>query len=70
MNVLAGVQGIVIELLVAPGVRVAANDDLFVIESMKLEYIVKSPSAGQVSELFVAQDDAVREDTVVLRLSA
>src|SRR5689334_23262377 len=69
MTVLAGVQGIVVELLVKPGILVAEGDDLLVIESMKLEYVVKCPMDGRVAELLVSAQDAVREDTVVVRLA-
>jgi biotin carboxyl carrier protein len=70
MSVVAGVQGIVVELLVAPGAPVSEGEDLLVIESMKLEYVVKCPAAGRVSEVLVAVDDSVGEDTVVLTLAA
>jgi 3-methylcrotonyl-CoA carboxylase alpha subunit len=69
MDVLAGVQGIVVEVLVSPGSRVAAGGDMIVVESMKLEYMVKAPREGEVAEVLVALDDSVQEDTVVVRLT-
>jgi biotin carboxyl carrier protein len=70
MDVLAGVQGIVVEVLASVGDWVATDDDVLVVESMKLEYMVKAPQAGEVVEVLVGQDDSVQEDTVVVRLSS
>jgi len=62
------VAGNVWKLLVQPGERVAADQDLLIIESMKMEIPVSTPSAGVVQECLVAEGEAVGEDQPLLRL--
>jgi len=60
----------VIEILVAPGDEVAADDPLLTLESEKAAMDVPAPSAGVVSELHVGVGDKVSQGTVVLTLAA
>ena len=55
----------VIELLVAEGDRVDAEDGLITLESDKATMEVPSPSAGVIRELKVKIDDTVSEGDVV-----
>jgi pyruvate dehydrogenase E2 component (dihydrolipoamide acetyltransferase) len=55
----------VIELLVAEGDRVAAEDSLVTLESDKATMEVPSPAAGVIRELKVKLDDTVSEGDVV-----
>lgn len=55
----------VIELLVAPGDRVSAEDGLVTLESDKATMEVPSPAAGTITELKVQLDDTVSEGDVV-----
>jgi urea carboxylase len=50
------------------GARVAADDELLVLESMKMEIPVTAPSAGTVVEIRVAPEDKVREGQVLVVL--
>ena len=59
----------IIEILVAPGDRVAAEDALITLESDKATMDVPAPSAGTVSELKVAVGDTVSEGTPILVLA-
>ena len=59
----------VIELLVAPGDRVAVEDPLVVLESDKATMEIPSPSAGVVEELLVAVGDTVQKGTPLARLT-
>ena len=58
----------VIELLVAPGDTVAAEDPLVTLESDKATMDVPSPAAGTVSSLLVAVGDRVSEGSPLLVL--
>ena len=58
----------VIEVLVEPGARVAAEDELLILESMKMEIPVSSPRDGVVREIRVNAGDVVQEDDVLLTL--
>ena len=59
------VTGNVWKIQVQSGARVDAGDVLMILESMKMEIPVEAPAAGTVSELRVAEEDAVEEDQVV-----
>ncbi len=58
----------IIEILVAAGDTVAAEDPLITLESDKATMDVPSPSAGTVSELQVKVGDMVSQGTVILTL--
>src|SRR4051794_32401323 len=58
----------VIEVLVAVGDTVAAEDPLVVLESDKATMEVPSPSAGKVAAIEVAVGDKVKEGSVILQL--
>lgn len=48
------------------GHKVAAGDELVILESMKMEIPVVAPVNGVVTEIRVAPDDQVHEGDVVL----
>lgn len=50
------------------GAAVAQDDELVILESMKMEIPVIAPSAGTVVEIRVAPDDKVQEGDVVVIL--
>ncbi|MBV8573725.1 MAG: dihydrolipoyl dehydrogenase [Acetobacteraceae bacterium] len=60
----------IIELHVAPGASVNAEDPLVTLESDKATMDVPSPQAGTVSELKVNVGDRVSEGSVILTLEA
>ena len=57
-----------VELIVAPGERVAAEDSLISIESDKATLEIPAPHAGVVLELCVALGDRVSEGHLIARL--
>lgn len=58
----------VIEVLVAKGDAVKAEDPLIALESDKAAMEVPSPSAGKVSEILINVGDKVSEGSLILRL--
>ncbi len=66
MEVKAPMVGKIIEIVVGAGGHVEAEDDLLIIESMKMEIPVAAPRAGTVRELRVAAGDTVSEGDVLL----
>src|SRR6476469_9681500 len=60
----------IIELLVKPGDRVAAEQSLLTVESDKASMEIPSSTAGVVKELKVKLGDKVSEGSVVLSLDA
>lgn len=67
-KVLSEVSGSVWKLEVAVGQSVQAGDTLLIVESMKMEIPVESPSSGTVTELLVAEGDAVADGQWLVRL--
>ncbi|WP_284945938.1 5-oxoprolinase/urea amidolyase family protein [Acidisoma cladoniae] len=54
------VPGSVWQILVVPGTKIAAGDPVMIIESMKMEVQVRSPTAGIVHSLSVEKGQLVR----------
>ena len=61
MNLYADITGTVWKVEVSPGQTVAEGDTLLIVESMKMEIPVESPSAGTVREVLVAEGEAVQD---------
>ena len=64
-EVRAELVGNVWKVEAAAGDRVAADDILVVLESMKMEIPVTSPVAGTVKEIRVREQDVVKEGQVI-----
>ncbi len=60
----------VIEILVAPGDTIAADDALITLESDKASMEVPAPEAGTVTEIKLAVGDKVSEGSLILMLEA
>jgi pyruvate/2-oxoglutarate dehydrogenase complex dihydrolipoamide acyltransferase (E2) component len=59
----------ILEILVAPGDRIARDDVIFILETGKVALDIASPWAGVVQELRVAEGDTVAEGALLLLLS-
>lgn len=60
--------GRVIAIRVRPGDRVAAGDEVCVVEAMKMEQSIRSPQNGVVKEIRVQPTDSVRTNDPLLEL--
>lgn len=69
MEVKAELAGTVWKILVKPGDSVEADQELIVLESMKMEIPVIAPRAGVVREVRVKEADVVAENQVLIVLS-
>lgn len=67
-QVRAPMVGMVAEVLVAVGDAVAVDDELVVIESMKMQIPVTAALAGTVTALYVEPGRAVQEGDPLLDL--
>ncbi|HKQ70438.1 MAG TPA: biotin/lipoyl-binding carrier protein [Polyangiaceae bacterium] len=67
-SILAHITGTVWKIEVKPGDRVDEGQTLVIIESMKMEMPVESPSAGQVESIAVSEGQAVDEGAILLTL--
>jgi len=61
--------GRVLEVLVAVGATVAAEEEVVVVESMKVEIPVTAPRAGRVAEVTVTAGDQVQAGDALLTLA-
>jgi acetyl-CoA carboxylase biotin carboxyl carrier protein len=59
------ISGRVWKLEARPGDRIAAEDPILILESMKMEIPVLSPAAGILVEIRVVEKDLVEEGQVV-----
>ncbi len=64
-EVLAALSGNVWKVSVEVGDTVEEDDELFVVEALKMEIPVYSPCDGSVSEIRVKKGDTVEEDDVI-----
>jgi acetyl-CoA carboxylase biotin carboxyl carrier protein len=67
-NVTAHITGTVWKIEVKQGDSVAEGQTLVILESMKMEMPVESPSAGTVGEIKCAEGQAVNEGDVLVVL--
>lgn len=67
-KVLSEVSGSVWKVEVAVGQAVQAGDTLLIVESMKMEIPVEAPAGGTVTEVLVAEGDAVADGQWLVRL--
>ncbi len=61
--------GTVVEVLVAVGDTVSLNQDVVIIESMKMQMPVTSEVEGTVAEIKVAAGDFINEGDVIIVLN-
>jgi len=60
--------GSIWKLHVAEGDEVAAGQELFIMEVMKMEVPYTAPAAGKVKALHIAEGDVVEEDHLALEI--
>ena len=65
MKIVAEVAGKVWKIEAEVGARLAADQTILILESMKMEIPVAAPRAGRLSELRVVEGDAVNEGDVI-----
>ncbi|MCK9274541.1 MAG: acetyl-CoA carboxylase biotin carboxyl carrier protein subunit [Syntrophales bacterium] len=67
-EVLAPMPGKIHEIMVDIGDRVEADEEIIVIEAMKMENSVYTPVDGRVAEIRVEEDEKVEVDQVLVIL--
>jgi acetyl/propionyl-CoA carboxylase alpha subunit len=65
----APMPGVVVATRVSPGEAVSAGTALMVIESMKLETVIRSPKDGVVDQIHFKDGDSFDRDAVLVTLS-
>lgn len=67
-DVLAPLAGKILAVLVQPGSQVEEDDELMIIEALKMENHVYAPSSGTVKEIKVKVGDSVEDEALLLVL--
>jgi len=64
-EVLAALAGNIYKVSVDAGDTVEEDDEIFVVEALKMEIPIYAPRDGTISEIKVKQGDVVEEDDVL-----
>jgi acetyl-CoA carboxylase biotin carboxyl carrier protein len=67
-RIVSNMAGVVLEFLVKPGDRVAVDQDVVMLESMKMQIPVQATTAGTVTTLKVNEGDFVDDGDVLLEI--
>jgi biotin carboxyl carrier protein len=65
-NLKAPMPGLVLQVLVNPGDTVAKGDKILVLEAMKMENAIKSPTDGIISDVLAKQGMAVDKNQLLI----
>ncbi|MCR1832931.1 acetyl-CoA carboxylase biotin carboxyl carrier protein subunit [Oceanobacillus caeni] len=66
MEIRAELTGVVWQVLVSIGEEIAGNQDVVILESMKMEIPIESERGGKVKEIKVQEGDFVNEGDVLV----
>ncbi len=67
-DVRAPMPGLVLKLFVKEGLEVKKGDNLFILEAMKMENIIKSPADAVIKQINIKPGDKVEKGQVLLCL--
>jgi len=65
-EVRAPLAGNILDVLVQPGAKVEADDEILVIEALKMENLVYAPCAGTVKDVRAKKGDKVEEGDLLM----
>jgi len=68
VEVVAPMPGTIMEVLVKVGDAVKEDDEVVILEAMKMENPIAAPGEGVVKEIKVKEDDKVETDQVLVVL--
>lgn len=67
-RVVSNMAGVVLEFLVKAGEQIAVDQDVVMLESMKMQIPVQSPVSGTVKTIKVNEGDFVDDGDVLLEI--
>ncbi|WP_153109378.1 acetyl-CoA carboxylase biotin carboxyl carrier protein subunit [Propionivibrio limicola] len=68
-SVISPMPGVVMKVRVAVGQQVAKDEEVIILEAMKMESPICAPCAGTVASIQVKEGDAVTEGQILIQLS-
>ena len=69
ISITSPMPGLVFKIVVSVGPQVAKDQELIILEAMKMESPIYAPNAATVSAILVKEGDAVSEGQVLIQLS-
>ena len=66
VEVRAPLGGGILNVLVEPGATIEIDDELVVLEAMKMQNLIYSPAAGTVKEILVKTGDTVESGALLI----
>ena len=67
-SVLSIIPGTILDILVKPGQEVKKGEELMILESMKMQNMLKAVSGGRIRTIAVKKGDRVAKGTLLLEL--
>ncbi len=67
-RVVSNMAGVILEFLVKPGDTVEADQDVVMLESMKMQIPLQSSVAGTVKGFKVSEGDFVNEGDIIMEI--
>ena len=67
-RVVSNMAGVILEFLVKPGDAVEVDQDVVMLESMKMQIPVQSPTAGIVKAFKVSEGDFVNDGDTIMEI--
>jgi len=67
-HILSNMAGVVLEFLVKPGEKISVDQDVVMLESMKMQIPVQSTVSGTVKTLKVNEGDFVDDGDVLMEV--
>jgi len=68
IDIKAPMPGIIMEILVDEGYTVRRDDELLILEAMKMENPIRSPEDGVAKTILVRKKDFVDTDQIIMSL--
>lgn len=65
VNVVSPMPGVITEIFVKKGDKISTDEDLMILEAMKMENPIASPIDGLVTEIKVQEKDKVKTDQIL-----
>ena len=67
-DVKAPMPGLILDILVSEGQTVSKDEDLLILEAMKMENILKADGEGTIKSIQVSKGDSVEKNQVLIEL--
>jgi acetyl-CoA carboxylase biotin carboxyl carrier protein len=67
-RVISNMAGVVLEFLVKPGEKISVDQDVVMLESMKMQIPIQSTVEGTIKEIKVHEGDFVDDGDVLLEI--